>query len=312
MADAAQARLIALSGSPEAAADSAEYLRGRLTRFLKRQERVLLCFPDRGPGSFGQILEQAVRAAGGIPMLWGPDLRWKALLRQAFASKATALIGPPMVILGLAKLSRAERIPLFVRNVLLAGYPCLDWMAEGIQQVLDCRIWICYAPGAQGVVAGFGCDRSQGIHLRQEKFDVRIVDERNQPVAPGEMGEVFLISREAPRAFMDTMERARLETAPCHCGDPAPRLVDLCPGRLADPQMEKLTAEILCWTSVLDCFVRRGEYGLEMELITFPGEKLPRLPTCAKKIVRDWQPDRDMPLWISPGWKKRWQFAENC
>jgi len=54
------------------------------------------------------------------------------------------------------------------------------------------------------------------------------------------------------------------------------------------------------WTSVLDCRMRRGEYGLELEIVVFPGEKLPKLPSSAKLVVRPWDPKHDTPFFYAP------------
>lgn len=60
--------------------------------------------------------------------------------------------------------------------------------------------------------------------------------------------------------------------------------------------LRPLRDELLKWFSILDCRMHKGESGLEMELITFPGKKLPLLPSCAKQVVRYWDPDRDCPF----------------
>ncbi len=62
--------------------------------------------------------------------------------------------------------------------------------------------------------------------------------------------------------------------------------------RLAD-----LADQINPWTSILDCRLNRGPAGLEIELVVFPGEKLPSLPSCAKLIVRPWDPATDEPFY---------------
>ena len=65
----------------------------------------------------------------------------------------------------------------------------------------------------------------------------------------------------------------------------------------------KLARDLLTWSSVLDCRIRRGECGLALEMVVFPGEKLPKLPTVAKQIVRPWNPEEDTPFLEVPGWK---------
>ena len=60
------------------------------------------------------------------------------------------------------------------------------------------------------------------------------------------------------------------------------------------------------WTSILDCRLTRGEYGLEIEIVAFPGEKLPKLPSAAKLVIQPWNPEVDEPFLYAPTLK----FAE--
>ena len=302
MYDPAFERLEALAKEPDALARTVAYVTVQLRSFLRRHERVLICFPNHGASSFGGIMEKAVRQAEGIPLLWGSDYRWKALLRQAFVSRATTIVGPPLMILGLTKIARATETPLYIRNVLTAGYPCMNWMADGITKGLDCRIRSCYTLGNSPIVAGFSCAHSLGIHLRDDVYSVQIVDEEGTRLPEGTVGEVVLIPKSDPSVRYPVIETARLESQDCGCGG-GPRLMDFGPGRQMDPILFSIGERIQSWTSVLDCRLEKGPCGLEMEVIVFPGEKLPQLPSCAKQVVRAWDPDRDMPLRLATGWK---------
>ena len=297
-------KIEAMARTPGALADTIEYVAQGVNKFVRRQERVLICFPKREPGSLASIMETAVRSVGGIPLLWGPDYRWKALLRQAFSTRATTIIGPPLIILGLSKLAKATGTPLFIHNVLTAGYPCQEWMTEGIQKGLDCRTWDCFSPGMGSVVGGFSCGKSMGIHLREDIYSVEILDTAGAPLPEHTIGEVVFYPNSDPTLRCRTMDKARLETAPCPCGCNSPRLMDVQPGLSADPTLVQIGAQLQTWTSVLDCKLRRGPFGLELEAVVFRGEKLPKLPSCAKQVVRIWDPARDMPFWWVPGAQK--------
>lgn len=288
--------LNAAASSPEKLEKTVEYMADHLRLFLRRQERILICFPNRGVNSLGGLLEKAVQEAGGIPLFWGPDLRWKALLRQAFMSRATAITAPPLIVMGLTKLAKATGTPLYIRNVLTAGYPCQDWMIDGMRKGLDCSTWGCFDPGAGAVVSGFSCGQSRGVHLRQEEYTVEIMDSMGHVLPEGSEGEIVLYPKDAPQLRYHTGERGRLALSQCICGRVTPRLLDIQPGRDVDPVLIRLQEELLSWTSILDCRLEQGPYGLEMEIVRFPGEKLPKLPSCAKQIVRPWDPERDMPF----------------
>ena len=69
-------------------------------------------------------------------------------------------------------------------------------------------------------------------------------------------------------------------------------------GRNVEPEIARLSGHLLRWSSILDCRVTRSDYGLELEIVTFPGEKLPKLPSCAKQVVRPWDPETEIPFSI--------------
>jgi hypothetical protein len=226
------------------------------------------------------------------------------MLKLAFRSRATAISAPPFVVLGLTKLARYTKTPLYFRNVITVGYRCTNWIIDGIQKGLDCQVWGCYGPGSGPLVGGFTCNKEAVIHVRDDLFDVEIIDEDGKNLIDGESGYIVLTPKQMPHLRYHTAECARMRRTPCACGCTAPLLMDLRSGDDVDPVMEQLGRELMSWTSILDCKFRKGEYGFEMDIVVFPGEKLPKLPSCAKQVVRHWDPDTDVPFWFEPGWRK--------
>ncbi len=292
-----QLRLVA--SRPEAREKTVQYLAEHLN-FLRVKEKVLLCFPAWLTGQTPYLMEQAVRLRGAEPVIWGLDQRWKTLLRLAFSSHATTIIGPPLIILGIAKLSRHYGTPLRIRNVVTAGYPCLDWMINDIVRCFDCQTWGCFDPGNGAFVAGFSCGKSGGIHLRSELYEAEVVDPQNQPLQEGQIGRIVLWPREDPSLRCRIADSGRILRESCPCGCQSPRLLEMRPGNDLDKDLLNLGQELHSWASILDCRLTKGSYGLELECVVFPGEKLPQLPTCAKRVVRPWDPERDEPFWYIP------------
>jgi len=293
-------KMTELAAAPEAIAASVDYLSEKL-HFLKKNDKVLICFAKDKPGSHGELLEQAVLRREAIPILVGKDWRWKTLLRLAFSDKATTIIAPPLVVLGLAKLAKYKGTPLFIRNVVTAGYPCLDWMIDGIIAGLDCNTWGCFGPRGGSVIAGFSCGKSRGVHLRGNEYGVSIVDNRGMELPEGELGEMILYPKTDPSIRFPVGEKARIDRSPCPCGCGEIRLMDMQPGYITDPALDALAVHLLSWTSVLDCRLKKSDYGLEVEVIIFPGEKLPKLPTAAKLVIRPWESEKDEPFFFVPG-----------
>lgn len=303
MAQPEYREMVAQSVSEEAWERTVQYLSDHLGAFLKKEDRVLICFPDHSDGGIGRLMEQAARRCGAVPVIWGPDHRWKSLLQQAFYSRAKVVIGPPLIVLGLTKLKRHNAIPLYIRHVVTAGYPCLDWMIDGIRDGLDCSTWGSFGIGTTGVVAGFSCGKSRGVHLREDEYGVDILGPDGDVLPDGEVGEMVLYPKRDPRLRYCLGENGRIETAPCKCGRTSPRLMDMCPGKTEAPDLAELGQHLQSWTSVLDCRLNKGEYGLELEMVVFAGEKLPKLPTAAKQVIRPWDPKHDEPFWYVPSVK---------
>lgn len=287
-------RIEELAREPEAVRDTVSYLADKLG-FLKPGELVLICFRDHKENSIGWLMEQAVIRCGAVPVLWGEDHRWINLLRLAFSNRVTTVIGLPLIVLGLCKLARYNGTPLYIRNVVTAGYPCLDWMIEGIRKGLDCDSWGCFGPGAGAVVAGFSCGKSLGIHLRDDVYGIDILNAEGQSAPAGEIGEMILYPKAAPEIRWSLGENAKVDASLCSCGSGEVLLTDLMPGRSTNLELAGLGQMLHSWTSVLDCQVIKGESGLELEIVCFQGEKLPKLPSVAKLVVRPWNPQTDAP-----------------
>lgn len=292
--------IVAEANAPQAREASIQYLAEHLGKFLRVGEHVLICFQRHEEGNVSWLMEQAVLRCNAIPHVWGQDKRWKGLLRQAFSTKSSVIIGAPLLVLGLTKLARAYSTPLFIRKVITAGYPCLDWMIDGIVKGFDCVMGGCFTLGMTGVITGFACGRSWGVHIREDVYGVDIVDEDGQLLPDGELGEMVLYSKKNPEIRFPMGEFARRVTEPCPCGSHTARLMDFIPGKTHDPSLLPLGQELQSWTSILDCQLKKGTYGLEMDIVAFQGEKLPKLPTAAKLKLQYLDIERDEPFFYDP------------
>lgn len=298
---AAYKKVAEMAKEPQEQEAAIGYLAEHLGRFLREKEHVLICFQSHEKGNLSWLMEQAVLRCNGIPHVWGEDRRWKALLRLAFVTKSTTIIGAPLLVLGLIKLKRAYDTPLYVRKVITAGYPSTQWMIDGIQKGFDCEMGGCYSLGISGAVAGFACGHSWGVHLREDTYGVDIIDKNGKTLPEGEMGEIVLYPKKKPSLRVATGEWAKLVLAPCECGSKAPRIMDFVPGTTEyDKTILRLGDELQSWTSILDVALRKTKCGLEIKLLVIPGEKLPKLPYAAKMIIQDFDPEVDEPFLYDP------------
>lgn len=287
--------IVKRSRTPETVEGTVAYLTEHLSRYIREGEYVLICFPYREKGSLSWYMEQAVLRCNAIPVIWSDNL-WKTLLRQAFTNRVTAIIGPPLILLGLMKLKQRNKTPLFVRRVIVAGYPSTDWLIEGLVKGFDCKVGGCFGLEHSGIVAGFACGQSSGVHIRDDVYGVDVVDEAGIRVADGTVGQMVLYPKDAPELRLPLGDYGAVSTEKCACGSEKLLLTHLKYGGLMDPELNVLAQNLLSWNSILDCHVKKGPYGLELEMLCFQGEKLPKLPTAAKLIVRNWDPQTDTPL----------------
>lgn len=281
-------RFIDIAKKKENYEQTVSYLKEKLSAFVRPQEKVLLCFADAGEYSMGALMERAVAELGASSVFWGADQSWQSLLRQAFFSRATTIVGEPLLILGLTKLTKATGTPLRIRNVVLAGRPSERWMVEGIHKGLDAKSWGCYDPIPGLVVGGFSCACSYGIHIRTDAISVENDDDGRVLIRPVSDSEICYA----------TDHRARMVHDACACGNPAPFLTDFQVIKEPDPSLDGLQEALLSWSSILDYRAVRTENGLELEVVAFPGERLPTLPSCAKRHVRPWIPKHDVPFCV--------------
>lgn len=285
--------LLELAARESARERTISYLTEHMRPFIEPGEYALICFPGNEKDGLRDLMADAVSRCGGYPLLTGEDHRWKTMLRLAFSNRASTIIGTPLTVLGLSKLKKASSVPLFIHNAITAGYPCTDWMKDGIRKGFDCRLWCTAGIFLTDIVAGFSC--AHGTHLREE-YLAGAEDEQGRALPAGELGRLVLSLRAQPALRVRPGEFCRIEEARCPCGQPGPRLVDRRHWNSNDRELADIAERLLSWTSILDCSLIRGHYGLELELVVFPGEKLPKLPSCARLVVRPWNPETDCPF----------------
>lgn len=287
-------KLTRMASEPEAREKAICYIAENMGRFLKKRDKILILFRDT-PESIGSLMKDAALRCEARPMFMGEDQRWITILKTAFVNRCDAIVGPPLTILGLSKVAKHRGTPLFARNILVAGYPIKQWMVDGIEQGLDCKAWGCYDPGYSTMVSGFTC-RCCRLHLRSDRYRARILDADGTELPEGKTGRIVLSPLCADDLQFDTGDVGYLDSAPCACGQDTPRLMDIDTNQGTDARLAQLGESFQHWSSILDCKLSNTGYGLEIELVVFPGEKLPKFPHCAKLVVRAWNPETDEPF----------------
>lgn len=106
----------------------------------------------------------------------------------------------------------ALTLPSGLKDRLEARYGCpvVDW----------------YAVSETGPI-GYVCRENKGFHLLPHDIYVEILDDKNFPLPPGKVGDIAVTGGRNPYLPLlryRTGDRGSLNTAPCPCGDPTPRI----------------------------------------------------------------------------------------
>ncbi|MGL1886405.1 MAG: AMP-binding protein [Reichenbachiella sp.] len=97
---------------------------------------------------------------------------------------------------------------------------------QKLSEVWGVKLYSTYA-STEMATAFTECDQGQGGHLIPELIHIEILDEQNQSVADGEVGEIVVTPfgiEGTPLIRYKTGDLARLHTEPCACGRLTPRL----------------------------------------------------------------------------------------
>ena len=280
--------------TPEALEATVCYLSEKMKPFLSVLEPVLVCFPDDGPASLGGVFKEAVKRCEAKPVFWGPDYRWKELLHVAFETHANTVVAHPLVALGLMKLARATATPLYVYDLIVCGDPFSRWMVNDLKRGFDCRVWGCYAPCSGPVIAGFSCAQEAGIHIRETVF-VPFLEQDSDCKRGANRGKLRFSSAKSPELIYDPHQTVIVHHHACSCGCEEPRVEEANARSEAGISREMLENRLLAWSSVLDFRAQKTESGMSLEMVVFPGESRPKVPSVAKLLVRPWNPE-DVPF----------------
>lgn len=288
--------ILELETTAESIEATVDYLVKQISGFLQTLEPVLICYPDEGPASLGGIFKEAVLRCHASPVFCGTDFRWKTLLHAAFETHANTIVGHPLVMLGLMKLAKATSTPLYVYDVIACGDAFSHWIVTDLKKGLDCKVWGCYCVHSGPVVAGFSCEQEAGIHIREDVF-LPIIEEipELEGVLP-KRGRLYFTSTKDPELVYDPREVALVYSHRCSCGQETPRVVEANSVRNDELSRVVLEDTLLTWSSILDYRAEYTESGAALELVVFPGESLPKLPSFAKLNVRPWNPEKDVPF----------------
>lgn len=190
---------------------------------LQPGEKCFIAFPFTGPFGLGDLIAQAVKNLGGIPIRAGFGQTWAEALDLLRETKPETYIGFPVVLLSLARLW-GEGFP--IRRALVSADACPDGVMTELEAILGNRLYPHYGSRECGLGGAVTCPAFEGTHLRENHIIPEIIDEHGNVLPDGEYGELVLttIGLEAmPLIRYRTGDFTRI-LPPCPCGGVTKRL----------------------------------------------------------------------------------------
>ncbi|GAB7081671.1 DVU_1553 family AMP-dependent CoA ligase [Megalodesulfovibrio paquesii] len=216
-------------------AATVDFFAAGMSHIVPPGEAVLLLMPGGRPGTVGDLLGQGLERIGS-PCHAAGFLKDVGMLHAAVqAHSIRCVVGLPWQLLAAAR--AGGPIP-GVRSVLLSADRAPQWLVDELRQRLDCEVFLHWGMTETCLGGAVDCPDHDGLHPRLLDLHLEIIDPHtNQPLAPGEWGEVVLTTlarRGMPLIRYRTGDFSRLLVEPCACGSRLPRLENPA-GRLQPP-----------------------------------------------------------------------------
>ncbi len=199
-------------------------------------------------------------------------LSFAALVDALERAKPLCLSGYPSVLAELAHASAEGRLSIRPKRVLCSAEPLLQEHRQIIESTWGVTVGNVWASSEAGAMAA-GCFRAPGMHLSEDQILFEPVDERGEPVEPGQTAsKVYitnLFNHLMPLIRYELSDEIALMDEPCPCGSSLRRIADI-EGRY--DEMFDYGAGIKVHTSVL----RKVLYSLGSSVVDYQVFQLPR------------------------------------
>lgn len=194
-----------------------------LSELVFSGEKTMICMPFSGPGGLGELIAEAVRRLGGVPLPAGIGRNYGELLRLLDRERPETFVGMPVPLLSLLRLRQNSSL----RRALISADACPKTVTAEIEARLGNRLYPHYGSRESGLGGAVTCPAFSGMHLRENDIIAEIIDESGRPLPAGAWGELVITTIQAeamPLIRYRTGDDTRLMPEPCPCGSPLARL----------------------------------------------------------------------------------------
>lgn len=132
------------------------------------------------------------------------------------------ITGDPVGFAGMLRLGIDHRPDILFSTALALPIG----LKERLENAYGCPVVDWYAVSETGPI-GYACRENNGFHLLPHDIYVEILDHHDHPLPPGEIGDIAVTGGRNPYLPLlryRTGDRGSIETSPCSCGEPTPRI----------------------------------------------------------------------------------------
>ncbi|MEM2194735.1 MAG: hypothetical protein QXY40_10700 [Candidatus Methanomethylicia archaeon] len=210
---------------------------------LDRNDTVQIAVPREAEWGIQQILEGAVRKAGGRGVVVD-ELQFEVQLQSLKSLRPQILIGPALHIFYFSEWCE-ENFPSILKELKLKSvitchgcvfHPFTDLMKRELRDIWGCEVFDHYGITEMGFTVAMECAVHEGMHLNEVDVYAEIIDpntgETLEPEVEGELVLTSISRRGMPIVRYRTGDITRLIDKSCQCGDTVTRRIESIKRRL--------------------------------------------------------------------------------
>ncbi|MBR1813075.1 MAG: AMP-binding protein [Lachnospiraceae bacterium] len=183
----------------------------------------LIGFPSSHAFGLGELICEAIRRLGGVPLPAGPALTYGEYQELLETRHPDTFVGMPTQLLSILRACK----PSSLKRALVSGDACPASVISVCEALLGTRLFPHYGSREMGMAGAITCPAHEGMHLRENDIIAEIVGPDGTVLPDGQEGELVIttIGMEAlPLIRYKTGDITRLLPGRCPCGSVVRRL----------------------------------------------------------------------------------------
>lgn len=235
------------------------FFQAGLSELVCPGEKTLICMPFSRGWGLGELIAEAIRRIGALPLEGGVGRTYGEILEIIRREQPETFVGMPVPLLSLLRMEETCSI----KRALISADFCPDTVCREIEKLLGTRLYPHYGSREIGLGGAVTCQAFEGMHIRENDIYPEIIDKEGKVLPDGQWGELVITTMEAeamPLIRYRTGDRTRIFRESCPCGSSIARIDRLTRMGKENP-MEELDELIFREKNVIDyrAVLKNGE-----------------------------------------------------